>query len=379
VGAFGKPSVPDLPGIETFQGRICHTADWPDDFDIVGRRVAVVGNGASAMQLVPAIADLTSHLVVIQRTPHWVAPFEKFHRPIPEPLRWLLESVPIYRLWYRIRLNWIFDDRTHLTLRRDPNWPHRDRSMNAKNDRQRQFFEQYMREQLQDRLDLLDDLVPAYPPFGKRMLFDNGWFRTVARDDVTLNTSAAVELKEHSIVAGDGQEYDVDGVIFATGFDVVRFLSTLDLYGRGGVSIREAWDDEDCRAYLGMAVPEFPNFFMLYGPNVQSGHGGSLLAKIEMQTRYIAAVLQHMVANDLSVVECRREVYERYDEEIQNEHAEMVWTHPGVRTYYRNSRGRVVQNLPLRNIEYMRRIEQPDFDDYLLEPRIDLPDRAVNA
>jgi 4-hydroxyacetophenone monooxygenase len=119
------------------------------------------------------------------------------------------------------------------------------------------------------------------------------------------------------------------------------------------VSIREVWDDDDAQAYLGLAVPDFPNFFMLYGPKVQSGHGGSLLGKIEMQVRYIVQILEFMLTTDFDVVECRRRVYKAYNDELQREHAEMVWTHPGVRSYYRNARGRVVQNLPLRNIEYL--------------------------
>jgi 4-hydroxyacetophenone monooxygenase len=346
-----------------------HAGEWPEDLVLDGLRVAVVGNGATAMQLVPAIVDRVEHLVVIQRTPHWVAPFEKFHKEVPEPIRWLFATVPLYLLWYRLRLNWVFNDRTHLTLRRDPEWPHLERSMNAGNERQREFFEKYISEQLGDRQDLLEDLVPNYPPFGKRMLFDNGWYRTIVRKEVTLNLTSASELREHSIVTGDGQEYEVDVVIFATGYDVARFLSSLHLYGRSGVSIRETWDDDDAQAYLGLAVPDFPNFFMLYGPNVQSGHGGSLLSKIEMQVHYITEMLEFMFRTDVHEVECRRSVYEAYNEELQREHAEMVWTHPRVRTYYRNARGRVVQNLPLRNIEYLQRVRHPNPDDFVFERR----------
>lgn len=368
VGAFAATKLPDIPGIESFQGTVVHSGDYPLGLDLVGKRVAVVGNGASAMQLVPAIADEVSEMVILQRTPQWVAPFEKFHKQVPQPLRSLMAAIPAYRDWYRVRLAWAFNDQVHPVLKKDPNWTDPDRSLNAKNDKQRRFFEQYIREQLGDRDDLIDQLIPDYPPFGKRMLFDNGWYQTLLRDNVSLNSTGAAALTETGIVGGDGKSYDVDVVIFATGFDVVRFLSSIDVTGRDGITIRDVWGEDDAQSYIGLTVPKFPNLFTLYGPNVQAGHGGSFLNKAEMQIRYVRQVLQYMFQNNLGEIECRPDVHEAYNAEIQEAHQDMVWLHPRVSTYYKNAKGRVVVNTPWRTLEFWQRAAEFNPEDYVFTP-----------
>ncbi|MFT3853704.1 MAG: NAD(P)/FAD-dependent oxidoreductase [Ilumatobacteraceae bacterium] len=370
VGAFGRPIEPNLPGLDTFAGERAHTARWPEGLDLTGKRVGVIGNGASAMQLVPAIVDAAEHVVVLSRSAQWAAPFEKFQRPVPEALRWLLRAVPLYRLWYRLRLFWIFNDKTHPVLQKDPGWQFPDRSLNSRHDQLRELYTRYILDELGDRRDeLAPHVVPKYPPFGKRMLMDNGWFRTMARADVTLNPTGAAAVKEHSIVAGDGQEYAIDALVLATGFDVVRFLAPLELVGRSGSTIRDTWDDDDPRAYLGTVVPDLPNFFCLYGPNLQPGHGGSLLATLESQATYVRRLLQAMFRDGLGSVEVRADVNDEYNDRVDAAHEQMVWTHPGMSTYYRNSKGRVVVNSPWRNLDYWRFTREPDLDEYVVEPR----------
>ena len=367
VGAFNRPVWP--PGLEAFAGERAHTAQWPEDLDLTGKRVAVIGNGASAMQLVPAIVGQPAHTFIFQRSPHWVLPFDKLHKRVPDPLRWLFRKVPLYRLWYRTRLFWNYNDKLHRTLQRDPQWPHQERSLNATNDYFRRLMTDYIVAELGDRQDLLPKVLPTYPPFGKRILFDNGWYRALRRDDVTLVAEGAVGARPDAIIGGDGVEYEVDVVIAATGFDVVRFLSTYDLIGRSGRSIRELWNDDDPRAYLGTVVPDLPNFFCLYGPNLQPGHGGSFLLTLERQARYVRRVLEEMFRRGLGSVECRRDVHDRYNAEVDAAHERMVWTHPGMSTYYRNSRGRVVVNSPWRNVDFWHLTREPDMDDYITEPR----------
>ncbi len=370
VGAFGRPVVPDLPGLDSFSGPRAHTARWPEGLELAGKRVAVIGNGASAMQLVPAIVDETEHVYVFTRSTQWAAPFEKFHQPVPEGLRWLLREVRLYRLWYRLRLFWNFNDKNHRALQRDPQWAHPERSLNQQNDYHRVYFTEYIFDELGDRKqELAPHVLPAYPPFGKRMLMDNGWFRTVARHDVTVNPTGAAEIRTGSVVAGDGQEYDVDVLVLATGFDVVRFLAPMQLIGRSGRSIREMWEDDDARAYLGTVVPDMPNFYCMYGPNLQSGHGGSLLMTLEVQARYIRATLQEMFRAGIGSIECKPDVCAAYNDRVDAAHANMVWTHPGMSTYYRNSRGRVVVNSPWRNVDFWHFAREPNLDDFITEDR----------
>jgi 4-hydroxyacetophenone monooxygenase len=358
VGAFNQPRVPRIDGVAGFRGPAFHTARWPS-VDLRDKRVAVVGNGASAMQVVPAIAPTVRSLTVFQRSPHWIAPFPKFHAEVPAPLRGLLRDVPLYHGWYRQRLAWTWNDRLHPTLQRDPQWPHPERSVNADNDRHRAYFTAYIERELADRPNLVRAVVPTYPPYGKRILLDNGWYRALRRPNVDLVTSPVTRLERGSVRVEAGTEHPADAVVFATGFNVVSFLSTIEVVGRGGRSLHDVWDGDDARAFLGLAVPGFPNFFILYGPNTQPGHGGSLISAVEAQLHYIVAAL----ASSAGPVEVRREVFDEYNAKVDRAHERMVWTHPGMATYYRNTRGRVVVNTPFRIVDFWtmsRRDPTPD-------------------
>lgn len=367
VGAFNAPSRPNIPGLDSFAGRVVHTADWPDDLDLRGKRVAMIGNGASAMQTGPAIADEVGHLTVFQRSTQWAAPFEKFKKPIPSSINYLMRVVPLYRAWYRARLGWTFNDRVFSSLQKDPNWEHPDRSINAINDGHRRFFTRYVESELGDRQDLLPKVLPTYPPFGKRMLMDNGWYRMLRKDHVDLVTTGVASVEVDGPVDGDGERHEADVMILATGFNVVRFLSTYEVRGRGGKTLEEAWDGDDARAYLGLAVPDFPNFFTIYGPNTQPGHGGSLLFIIERQVHYLRQILLDMAAGRFETIECRRDAYEAYNEAVDAAHGAMIWTHTGMETYYRNARGRVVVNLPYRNVDFWGMTQEVEYDDFELD------------
>jgi 4-hydroxyacetophenone monooxygenase len=369
VGAFNPPVIPAIPGLETFQGDWFHTARWPAGLTLDGKKVVIVGNGASAMQVVPAIASQVAELTVFQRSPQWVQPFEKFQQKVPPAMRLLFQEVPLFRAWYRLRLSWIFHDKLYGALQRDPDWADKTTAINAANDGHRAFFTNYIRSQLPGREDLCEQVTPDYPPFGKRMLMDNGWFKTLGLPQVHLVADRVAEVTPDGVVSGAGDYYLADVLVLATGFDVVRFVSSFEVMGRSGRTLRDAWEDDNCRAYLGLAVPDFPNFFTLYGPNTQTGHGGSLIYTVEAQLDYLASLLSQMVEKDVAVVECRSDVYEAYTEQVDAQHERMIWTHPAMSTYYRNDRGRVVAISPFRNVDYWRMTRHGDLNDYDLELR----------
>lgn len=368
VGAFNPPRLPDVPGIDDFSGDCYHTARWPADADLDGRRVGVIGTGASSMQLVPQIADRVGALTIFQRSPQWAAPFELFRKEVPEPVRFLLSEVPLYRIWYRMRLGWNFNDRIHPALQKDPGWEHPERAVNAQNDAFRRFFTRYVEKELGERTDLLDAVIPTYPPYGKRILLDNGWFSTVCRDNVTLVPEAAVSVAGNRVRTASGAEHELDVLILATGFDVSRFVSTYEVRGRSGQTLQEAWDDDDGRAYLGCTVPDFPNFFALYGPNLQAGHGGSLMFFIEAQMTYVMSLVRQMVDERIGAIELREQVCETYNARLDELHESMIWTHPGMETYYRNSKGRVVVATPLRVVDFWGLTRQAELEHYRVEP-----------
>lgn len=374
VGQLNVPNRPDLPGLDEFAGPVFHSSEWPADLDVTGRRVAVVGTGASAMQIVPAIAPTALQVTVFQRSPHWIAPSASYFEAVPPGVHWLIANVPFYHRWYRFRLGWTFNDKVHASLQIDPRWPHPERALNAVNDKHREYFTHYLRDRLAGREDLQEKALPSYPPFGKRMLLDNGWFEAIRRPNVALVTGSATRFTATGVHDDAGREHEADVVVLATGFQARHFLQTLEVRGRSGRALRDVWGDDDARAYLGITVPDFPNLFLLYGPGTSAGSGGSYISIGECQITYVVGLIAALRARGARVAEVRREAHDRYNDRLDEAHARMVWTHPGVSNYYRNAAGRVVTNSPWRFIDYWRLTRRPDLADYAIET--DAPARA---
>ena len=369
VGQLNRPAYPALPGLDTFAGPMFHSARWDSSVELAGKRVGVVGTGASAMQIVPAIAGVPSRLTIFQRSPQWTIPNGNYHRELTPATRLLMEQVPWYAAWYRLRLMWIYQDKLHPTLRRDPDWEHPDRAVNAVNDRHRRFFVQHLEKEIAGHEDrLLDKVLPTYPPYGKRMLIDNGWFAALRRDDVDLVTEQITAVEEKGVVLADGSRVDLDVLVMATGFQSRRMLSPMDIRGRSGRSLREIWGDDDAHAHLGITVPDFPNLFLVYGPNTNLGHGGSVIFHTECQVSYITKMLVKMVEGRIGTVEVRPEVCDDYNRRVDDAHAELVWTHPGMTNWYRNAAGRVVTNSPWRLVDYWKLTRDPDLSEFETTP-----------
>jgi 4-hydroxyacetophenone monooxygenase len=364
VGLFNEPAIPALPGLDRFAGAVFHSAQWPDDVDLTGKRVAIVGTGASAMQIVPAIADQVAQLTVYQRSPQWIAPNAEYFQPVSDEVHWLMDNVPYYHVWYRFRLAWLFNDRVHPSLQIDPRWEYPERSLNAVNDGHRRYFTRYLKEQLAGREDLVRKSLPDYPPFGKRMLLDNGWYAALKRPNVELVTAAVTELGEHTVHDAEGGEREFDIVVLCTGFTTLDFLGTLEISGRRGEELHDLWGPDDASAYLGMTVPGFPNLFIMYGPNTGLGAGGSYIFVAECAARYIVTILSRMIDQGIGAIECRADVHEQWVRDVDAAHERMVWSHPGMSTYYRNRAGRIVTNLPWRVVDYWTLTRDVDFDAY---------------
>lgn len=368
VGQFNTPVVPDIPSLAEFAGPAFHTARWDHGVELAGKRVGVVGTGASAMQVVPTIADEAGEVVVFQRSPQWVAPNANYLRDVDEGTRTLMDRVPWYRSWYRARLMWMYQDKLHPTLRKDPSWPHPERSLNALNDKHRAFFTAYIDQELAGEPELRAAALPDYPPYGKRILLDNRWYATLRRDDVTLVPHGVRKVDGRAVVAADGTTHDLDVLVLATGFSARKVLHALDIRGRSGVPLRQQWGTDDAWAHLGMTVPDFPNFFVMYGPHTNPGHGGSAIFQLECQVGYITSMLRWMVAERLAAVEVRPEVCAAYNARVDAAHEEMIWTHPGMGTYYRNAAGRVVAATPWRLVDYWAMTRAPDHADFVTRP-----------
>jgi 4-hydroxyacetophenone monooxygenase len=371
VGLMNRPKFPSLNGMDDFRGRSFHSAQWPDDIDVSGKRVAVVGTGASAMQLVPAVARSAAQVTVFQRSPQWIAPNENYKREVPPEVQRLMRDVPLYAAWYRMRLAWIFGDKIYPTLQVDPGWPQDGKAVNALNGAHRRFFEGYIRSELDGRPDLLDKCVPDYPPYSKRMLLDAGWYRTLKAGNVRLVCEEIKSITPAGIEDCAGEAHEADLIVYATGFQTLNSLAEIDIAGRDGRRLNDEWGADNARAYLGVTVPDFPNLFILYGPNTNLGHGGSLIFLTECGLRYTLHLLGLMASAGVSAVECRRDTFEAYNALVDARHAEMIWTQPGVTNWYRNSSGRVVTNSPFRLLEYWQMTRVPNLDDFLVSRRGD--------
>lgn len=367
IGQFGDPQIPHIDGADRFAGPSFHTAHWPEDLELDGRRVAIVGTGASAMQIAPTIVDRVASLAIYQRSPQWARPIPRYHDPIPDEAQWLLASVPFYAEWFRFTMLWRYGDGLLRTLRKDPEWPHPERSLNRVNDRHRQEMTDHIVAELGDRTDLLDACLPGYPPYGKRILLDNGWYHTIRRSHVELVTDPVERIDEKGVVTASGVHRPADVLVYATGFRMTQMTARLGVRGVDGLDLAEAWHDDDPRAYLGLSVPRFPNLFLMLGPNTGLGHGGSSIFQSECQARYITSLLVQAIESGVRSLHVKHDVHDAYNARVDAEHEHLIWTHPGMSTYYRNARGRVFSVMPWRLVDFWAMTHDAELDDYACE------------
>lgn len=368
TGVLNRPAIPEIPGMASFSGPIFHSAQWDHDAELEGRRVALVGTGASSMQIGPTIADSVERLLVFQRSPHWAVSHPNYHLEVTEGMKWALENIPFFAKWYRFLLFWASGDVLHRMLRVDPEWPMPQISLNAESHAFRQRLLDYINSELADRPDLIERVTPNFPPYGKRMLRDNNWYKMLKRSNVDLISEHVKEITADAVVDAAGQRHPVDVIVLATGFQATRPLWPMTIRGVGGVDIREVWDDDDPRAYLGITVPKYPNMFMLAGPNTGLSHGGSAFFIAECQVRYVMQCLRELLEKNHATMECRLEPHDEYNRQVDEAHSRMVWAHKNVKSWYKNDKGRVAALSPWRLVDYWKLTWALNPSDYVFRP-----------
>jgi cation diffusion facilitator CzcD-associated flavoprotein CzcO len=346
VGQLSRPAWPDIPGRERFTGHAFHSARWDHDHDLTGRRVAVIGTGASAIQFVPEIQSDAGELVIFQRTPPYImAKRDTRYR------RWqhrLFRLLPATQLLGRLRIFLLAEYATfamtkHRTL--------------AKSFELRTA--QLRRKYVKDR-KLREKLKPDYPLGCKRILFTNEYLPALDQPNVHVETERISEITPDGVRTEDGTEHRADTIIYGTGFAATEFFGKMKVRGLDGKNLAGSWS-AGARAYLGMTVPGFPNMFCVYGPNTNLG-AGSIIYMIERQARYIRQAVEHLNRPDVSFMDVRPEVEERYDAEVQQRLAKSVWSM--CTSWYRQADGRVTTNWPGLVVEYDRRTKRLDLGDY---------------
>ena len=324
LGPLTEPAVPELPGLDSFRGTTFHSARWDHGHDLDGKRVAVIGTGASAIQFVPRIQPLVGKLEVFQRTPAWVLPHTD--RPITRVERRLYRaSSPLQRLnravVYFSREWLVLAFTVQKRLMKLPQW----------------LARRHMHRQVPDP-ELRSKLTPNYMIGCKRILLSNDWYPALTKPNVELVTSPIREVRPSSLVTEDGVEHEVDTIIFGTGFHVTDMPAAERLRGRDGVLLSDVWQGSP-QAHLGTAISGFPNLFMLIGPNTGLGHN-SMVFMIESQIAYVLDCLGVMEERGLASVEVRPEVQERFNAALQREMRDTVWTAGGCSSWYLDANGR---------------------------------------
>jgi len=366
VGTFTNPRLPYFEGEETFEGQFIHPSRWPEDIDLTGKRVAVVGNGSTGVQLLAPVAADAEQVFVFQRTPQWISPRDKYGQPVEPEVRWLLDNFPGYWNWWRyMAIAALFG--THGFVVPDDEWVAQGGKWNPMNDQLRSDLTAYIHAQTGGDQDLIDRLVPEYAPFSRRPVVDNGWYKALTRDNVDLITDPIARITPKGIETDDGSVYDVDVIITATGFEVVQYLFPAEYTGVGGTNIHDYWSKDGPRAYLSMMVPHFPNMFMLYGPNSQPLSGGTgLPVWYVIWAAYAAQLIVRMIEEGKSRVEVKESAYLRYNEALDDEASKLLLLNEeGApdKNYYVNEFGRLQMNAPWYGPEFHRMCTEVDWDD----------------
>lgn len=367
VGQLNQPRLPDIPAREKFTGPAFHSAQWRHDIDFSGKRVAVIGTGASAFQFVPEIADACASLHVFQRSAPWLGPTPDYHMDVGAGEQWLFDHVPFYRKWYRFWLFWMLTDSLIPFVTADENWQGNPNFVGALNQELGTALLGQIQLQTGEDADLYNKVAPDYPIGGKRSLRDNGvWLAALKKPHVHLLTDRITAIAEKSVVLENGTQIEVDCLIYGTGFYASRFLWPMRIIGKSGTNIHDAWAG-DARAYLGMTIPDYPNFFCIYGPNTNIVVNGSIIFFSECSVNYIMGCIKAMLEKNIRSLECRPDVHEAFNAKVDAENAKMAWGAPGVSSWYKNATGRVSQNWPFPLVDYWQRTRSPALNEFLIK------------
>ena len=366
VGQLNRPNLPVIEGADTFAGPSFHSARWDHDVDLAGKQVAMIGAGASGFQIAPTIAPEVGHLTVFQRTAQWMFPNPNYHATVGPGVLWALRHLPFYGRWYRFLIFWPGCDKGLEAARVDPDYPDQHRAVSETNEFTRQMFTDWILSQVADDPELAAKVVPDYPATGKRTLQDNGaWLSALMRDNVELVRTGIDHIEADAVVTVDGERYPADVLVYATGFRATEVLAPLGITGRDGVDLRTLWGERPA-AYLGITVPGFPNFFMMYGPGTNLAHGGSLIFHSECQMRYITECIESLIVGGHRTMEPLQERCDDWHQRSQAEMAGLVWSQPSITSsFFKNSAGEIHILSPWRLVDYWTWTKEPDPADFV--------------
>lgn len=363
TGQLNKPSYPDIEGLNTFAGLMVHSAQWPKGLDVRGKRVAVVGTGASAYQIVPALVDEVAEMLVFQRNAPWMLPTPNYHDEIKPGMAWLLRHVPFYGRWYRFWQFWIAAEGRLPLVEVEQDWDH-PISVGRANEELRLECIELLKAQLHDRPDLLQKMTPNYAPGAKRMLRDNGvWAAALKKPHSELITDGILRIEPKGVVTTDGVLHEVDIIVMATGFQTSDYLAPMKIVGRCGKDLHQWWAG-DCRAYLGITMPGFPNLFMTGGPTTGVVVNGSAIFSAECAVEYALSAIRELLSGGYAAMDIRQAPFDAFNQRVDAGNLTKAWGVAKTTSWYKNRFGRASQTWPFTLLEYWRLTEKVELSDY---------------
>jgi 4-hydroxyacetophenone monooxygenase len=354
--------------MDSFAGPSFHSARWPEKLELAGKKVALVGAGATGFQIAPTIADDVERLAIFQRTPQWILPNPSYHLAVPPGDQWAMRHLPFYGRWFRFLMMYPGISISTDPFKCDPEFDDLSGTgVNPSNAKRRDQLTAWMGSIFGERTDLLEKSVPAYPPAGKRILQDNGsWLRCLMKPNVVFVNTPIARIEPDAVVTSDGERYEADVIVFATGFQANDYLAPMDFTGRAGADLREQWGDEP-RGYLGITVPSFPNLFLLYGPGTNLAHGASIILHSECQVQYAMDAIRTVLEADAHSIEVREDVLDEYMARYRAEIDQLIWSHPTIEhTHYKNPHGKIFTLSPWPIEVYWAWTRRVDAADYVL-------------
>jgi cation diffusion facilitator CzcD-associated flavoprotein CzcO len=349
LGQLNRPRLPDIQGRDSFAGPAFHSARWDHSVDLAGKRVAVIGTAASAVQIIPEVAKKAGQLTVFQRTPNWIAPRQD--RPITdEENALILTATHVAGLQREL----LYQSADHLFWQVF-SWTQPGR------DAYTRLALNHLAAQVPDET-LRKMLTPTYPIGCKRVLFADDFYPALLQPNVALETDRIARIERDGIVMNEGHKHEVDVIVYATGFETTGWNWSLDVIGRDGVHLRDVWSQTP-QAYLGITVARFPNLFVLYGPNTNLGHN-SITFMLEQQVNYVLQLLEAMRERNVAAIEVTQAAQERHNRELQEALARTTWADPQCQSWYKNAAGVITQNWGSHTRDYASATARVAWDDY---------------
>jgi 4-hydroxyacetophenone monooxygenase len=361
VGFLSRPKIPEIEGMLEFAGPSCHTARWPQGFDVRRKRIAVIGTGCTGNQTVPELALEAGHVALFQRTPSWLFNVPGYRSPFPPEVSWLDRNLPFHTNFMRLRMNaglaaW------HTMTDIDPDF-HDPFTISALNQQMRANCIAFLERKLGDP-ELVAKMTPPHPPWSQRpVVVDSEYcvLDAILRDNVTLVTDGIRRINSRGIETNDGTHYDVDLIVYATGFHATEYLFPMRIVGRGGRIVEEFWADGGARAHRFCMIPGFPNLWSLYGPNT---NGGMLPGSFhELVTGYALQCMERLILENKRSIEPRENAYWRYNHEVDERNSRKAWSDPRAHNYYWTDHGRSAVMCPFDAPQIYRLLRHPDFDE----------------